>query len=272
VKLVAVEARISEQTPRDLRGVRTLAQALAPPQATRIEGRSAPFGDTPWAEDLEASRGVLELAGAELFDAVGAGTPCVTLAPDCALGLATLPTVARAAPNARILWLDAHADFDTPQTSTTGFLGCMSLAGACGRWDSGLGTVAEDRVVLCGVRGKPGDFDHAGQLEAEAGALTMLPVAGASAVPAALGDAPVYIHLDPDVLDPSVNPVPYGRPEGMSAAALLDVLAAVAARGPVLGVEVTAFHSDDDERVRARVAGLLVDALGALRLDAPAGR
>jgi len=58
----------------------------------------------------------------------------------------------------------------------------------------------------------------------------------------------------------------------MSAAALLDVLAAVAARGPVLGVEVTAFHSDDDERVRARVAGLLVDALGALRLDAPAGR
>jgi arginase family enzyme len=148
----------------------------------------------------------------------------------------------------------------------------MSLAGACARWDSGLGTVAEDRVVLCGVRGKPGDFDHAGQLEAEAGALTMLPVAGASAVPAALGDAPVYIHLDPDVLDPSVNPVPYGRPEGMSAAALLDVLAAVAARGPVLGVEVTAFHSDDDERVRARVAGLLVDALGALRLDAPAGR
>ena len=58
----------------------------------------------------------------------------------------------------------------------------------------------------------------------------------------------------------------------MSAAALIDVLAAVAARGPVLGAEVTAFHSDDDERVRARVAGLLVDALGALRLDAPAGR
>ena len=272
MKLVAVEARISEQTPRDLRGVRTLARALAPPQATRIEGRSGPFGDTPWAEDLEASRGVLERAGAELSDAVGAGTPCVTLAPDCALGLATLPTVARAAQTARILWLDAHADFDTPQTSTIGFLGCMSLAGACGRWDSGLGTVAEDRVVLCGVRGKPGDFDHAGQLDAEAGALTMLPVAGTPAVPAALGDAPVYIHLDPDVLDPSVNPVPYGRPEGMSAAALLDVLAAVAARGPVLGVEVTAFHSDDDERVRARVAGLLVDALGALRLDAPAGR
>src|SRR5262249_34497273 len=259
VKLVAVEARISEQTPRDLRGVRTLAQALAPPPATPIAGRSAPFGDTPWAEDLEASRGVLERAGAELAEAVAGGTPCVPLASDCALGLATLPTVARAAPAARVLWLDAHADFDTPQTSAIGFLGCMSLAGACGRWDSGLGALEEERIVLCGVRGKPGDFDHAGQREAEAGALTGVRVAGAPAVPAALGDAPVYLPLAPDVLDPSVNPVPYGRPDGMSAAALLAVLAAVAARGPVLGVEVTAFHSDDDERVRARVAGLLVD-------------
>jgi len=263
VKLVAVEARISEQTPRDLRGVRTLAQALAPPQATRIEGRSAPFGDTPWAEDLEASRGVLERAGAELSGAVGAGTPCVTLAPDCALGLATLPTVARAAPNARILWLDAHADFDTPQTSTTGFLGCMSLAGACGRWDSGLGTVAEDRVVLCGVRGKPGDFDHAGQLEAEAGALTMLPVAGASAVPAALGDAPVYVHLDPDVLDPAANPVPYARPGGLALDALVDLLGAVAARGPVLGLELTAFHTDDDAARRRALGAELARAIEA---------
>src|ERR1039457_6977728 len=47
---------------------------------------------------------------------------------------------------------------------------------------------------------------------------------------AALGDAPVYLHLDPDVLDPSVNPVPYARPSGLSARGLRSPLAAVAAR------------------------------------------
>jgi len=135
VRLVAVEARISEPTPRDLRGVRDLARALAPPEPTIIAGRKGPFGDTPWAEDVDASRPVLAAAGDHVAAALRAGAPCVTL----------------------------------------------------------------------------------------------------------------------------------------QAAALLELLAAVA-RGPVLGVEITAFHGDDDERVRARVAGLLVDAVGALSLGGAASR
>jgi hypothetical protein len=74
------------------------------------------------------------------------------------------------------------------------------------------------------------------------------------------------------VLDPSVNPIPYGRERGLQADALLGLLAGVAARGPVLGVEVTAFHCDDNERVRARMTALLVEAVAALNLNAPDGR
>jgi arginase len=274
---MAVQARISEQTPKDLRGVRVLAPALARRLSLRpatIAGRAGPFGDTPWREDLEASHFLLGEAGDRVAEAVGAGEPCVTLASDCSLALGTLPAVARAEPEAKVLWLDPHADFDTPRTTTGGFLGCMSLAGACGRWNSGLGAMDAERVVLCGVRGKAGDFDHAGQREAEGSAMTMVPVSGASggAVAAALGDAPVYVHLDPDVLDPTVNPIPYGRVGGLQADALLGLLAGVAARGPVLGVEVTAFHSDDDGRVRARMTALLVEAVAALSLGAPDGR
>jgi len=277
MRLVAVQARISEQTPKDLRGVRVLAPALArrlSVQPTTLAGRNGPFGDTPWREDLEASRSVLREAGDRVAGAVAAGERCVALASDCSLALGTLPALARAEPDAKVLWLDAHADFDTPRTTTGGFLGCMSLAGACGRWNSGLGALQAERVVLCGVRGEAGDFDHAGQREAEGSAMTMVPVSGArsGAVAAALGDAPVYVHLDPDVLDPSVNPIPYGREEGLQADALLGLLVGVAARGPVLGVEVTAFHCDDDERVRARMTALLVEAVAALNLSAPDGR
>jgi arginase len=104
--------------------------------------------------------------------------------------------------------------------------------------------------------------------------MTMVPVSGASggAVAAALGEAPVYVHLDPDVLDPTVNPIPYGREGGLQADALLGLLAGVAARGPVLGVEVTAFHSDDDGRVRARMTALLVEAVAVVSLGALDGR
>jgi arginase len=263
VDLVAVRARISEQTPQDLRGVNALAEALGARFGVRsraLIGRDGPFGDTPWQEDLAASRDVLDAAA----EHVGAAGRPVTLAPDCALGLATLPAAARAEPEVRVLWLDAHADYDTPDTTTTGFLGCMSLAGACGAWDSGLGALEPERVVLCGVRGRPGDFDWAGQVAAQASALTMLEVSDAERVPDALGEAPVYVHLDPDVLDPSVNPVPYGRAGGLSAEALLGLLERVAGRGPVAGVEVTAFHADDDERVRGRTTALLADAVATL--------
>jgi len=272
VRLLGVEARISERTPNDLRGVRQLAPALGARRAVRpavLAGRVKPFAPTPWEDDLAASLALLREAGERVGGAVRAGEPAVTVATDCSLALGTLPAVAHAAPAAKVLWLDAHADFDTPSTTTLSFLGCMSLAGACGRWDSGLGAIGAERVVLCGVRGTEGDFDYAGQREAQRSPLAMVPVAGDSAarVVAALGDAPVYVHLDPDVLDPAVNPIPYGRDGGLSAAGLLELLGMVGARGPVLGVEVTAFHTHDDAGIRARVTELLADAVDAV-LDA----
>ena len=53
--------------------------------------------------------------------------------------LTTLPTALRHRPEAKVLWLDAHGDFNTPDTTPSGYLGGMALAGACGQWDAGLG-------------------------------------------------------------------------------------------------------------------------------------
>ncbi len=255
--LTSVEARISEETPRDLRGVRLLRDALGAADAVVLPGREGPFGRTPWEDDLAASRSVLAAAGAR----VAAAVMPVTLATDCSLALGTLPALA---PDVRVLWLDAHADYDTPATSTLSFLGCMSLAGACGAWESGLGAIDPARVVHVGARGGPGEFDWAGEEALRRSAATVLGVDDVARAVAALGSGPVYIHLDPDVLDPAVNPVPYGRPGGLAEDALPALLEAVAARGPVAGIEVTAFHSSDDAAVRARVCSLLVRAIRAV--------
>jgi arginase len=248
VHLTAVDARISEDTPRDLRGVRELRdrlQAAYGVQAHTITGRDGPFERTHWRDDLAASEAVLRAAGAR----VGPGS--VTLASDCALALATLPKAA-----ANVLWLDAHADYDTPRTQTYDFLGCMSLAGATGAWKSPFGAIEPSRVVHVGARSRPEDFDYQGQEHGRARLGAMLP---ATATPRqirrALGPGPVYVHLDPDVLDPSVNPIPYGRPDGMTAGQARAIAHAITP----IGLELCAFHSADDAATRDRVAGLLVD-------------
>lgn len=265
--LTAVHARISEETPRDLHGVERLAAELAHlghGPVAQLDGPVGPFRRTPWPEDLRVAAPTLRAAAASAEAAIHDGVVPITLATDCSLALGTLPAVGGAVEGAVVLWLDAHADYDTPETSTIGFLGCMSLAGACGAWDSGLGALDPERVVHLGARARPGDFDVTGQEEAR-GALRLLAGVGEwEAALRSLGDAPVYVHLDPDVLDPAVFPIPYGRPGGLGADALLDLLDAVAARGPVVGVEVTAFHEPDDRADAGRVSGLLARAVRRL--------
>ena len=36
------------------------------------------------------------------------------LAPECSIAITTLPTALREAPEAKVLWLDAHGDYNTP--------------------------------------------------------------------------------------------------------------------------------------------------------------
>ena len=159
-RVIPVRARISEQTPRDLVGVDLLVARLASRGMALdapVEGRRGPFGITSWQDDLDASRQLLETLAARAAELVRAGSCCVTVASDCAVAIATLPAVAAVHPGLRVLWLDAHSDYDTPTTTTYSFLGAMSLAGATGAWDTGLGAIAPERIVLCGARPREGD-------------------------------------------------------------------------------------------------------------------
>ena len=79
-------------------------------------------------------------------------------------------------PDAMVLWLDAHGDYNTPGTSGSGYLGGMCLAAATGEWDAGLGdAVPAERVVLAGIR----DLDAGERLLLEQSPATVI---GASTV------------------------------------------------------------------------------------------
>jgi len=237
---IAMLCRTSERVPH---ATRALAEAL--PGDPRFVGSEEPPRDTQWAEDLNESRGCLLEAGGQVDDALSDGAFPLLVAGNCSVALTTLSAVRRHRPDARVLWLDAHGDFNTPDTSPSGFLGGMPLAGAVGLWDAGLGAqpFPADHVVMAGVR----DLDPGERELVEKSAVT---VVGAGldtlvAVQNALDRAPVYIHFDVDVLDPEFMPAQFPVAGGLRPDKLYDLLEAVADECEVVGVEVTAFLDAD---------------------------
>ena len=237
---VAMLCRISERAPH---ATRALAEALA--GDPRLIGSEDAPRSADWHNDLRDARGCLLEAGGQVDDALEAGGFPLLCAGDCAIALTTLAAVRRHRPDARVLWLDAHGDFNTPDTTTSGFLGGMGLAGAVGLWDAGLGVepFPAERVVMAGVR----DLDAAERELVERSPATIV---GAGldtlvAVQNALDRAPVYIHLDVDVLDPEYMPAQFPVAGGLRPDKLYDLLEAVADECEIVGVEVTAFIDPD---------------------------
>ena len=52
----------------------------------------------------------------------------------------TLPVMARYHPDGLVVWFDAHGDLNTPESTTTNYLGGLALSGPVGMWESGLGS------------------------------------------------------------------------------------------------------------------------------------
>jgi arginase family enzyme len=266
--LVALRCRTSDRSEGPVRGV----DALAPLVARRLGAEARPIGSpsppriAAWEEDLRDAAGCLLEAGGQVDDALEAGRVPILLAGECAIALATLPVVARTRPDARVLWLDGHADFNTPRTTESGYLSGMALSGACGLWPTGFdGGVAPERVVLAGVR----DVDEEERRLLERSAATAI---GASletlvATQNALDRAPVYVHLDLDVIDPEAFPAEFPAPGGLAPEKLYDLLEAVAGQCELVGLEVTAFCAPADELERAAAADTAARAIEPL-LDA----
>ena len=248
--LTALRCRTSERTPASAEGAEALARALG--ERLKIEPRLVGTFDRPreqrWDEDLRDSRGCLLEAGGQVDDALAAGAFPILTAGHCSIAMTTLPTVARRRPEAKVLWLDAHGDFNTPDTTPSGFLGGMPLAAACGLWDPGLqadgdAPLPPERLVLCGVR----DLDEGERELLERSDATVIGTTLETLVflQNALDGAPTYIHLDCDVLDPEAMPAEFPAPGGLSEEKLYDLLDAVSDSCEVVGVEVTALNAPD---------------------------
>jgi len=258
-RLVGMLCRTADRAPGSGEATRTLVTELADRRdglVPRLIGSPAEARTAHWQDDLRDSRGCLLEAGGQVDDALAAGDRPVLVASDCSVCVTTLPAVVRHRPEATVLWLDAHGDFNSPDTTPSGYLGGMCLAAACGVWDAGLHQPVVDptRVVMAGVR----DLDG--------GELALLDTRGVRRITRpgmlaeALADREVFVHLDLDVLDPSVLPATFPAPGGLSDGGLRTLLTDVAGACELLGCEITGFTTPDLVELIATVVDPLVPA------------
>lgn len=169
----------------------------------------------------------------------------IVLASDCVSSLGIVKGLYR--PDLGIVWYDAHGDFNTPETTPSGFLGGMPLAILVGRGNQhlmqalDLRPLDENRIVITDVR----DLDPEEGENLRASQITIYSNVN-DLLNAPLPQHPVYIHLDVDVIDPQYMPDALGYPAqgGPSPAEVSATLKRLAREGQVVGLLVSLFSAD----------------------------
>jgi arginase len=234
-RVTVLRGRTSDRSADGVRGAQALGEALAARLGVEPElvGEPGAPREARWEDDLRDGREAIAAAGDALDAALDAGELPVLLASDCTICMGSLPALARREPDVRVVWLDAHGDFNTPDTTASGYLGGMCLAAACGRWEGGFGPGMDPRrVVLSDAR----DLEAGERDELIAARVAIVPPAE---VARAVRGERVFVHVDLDVLDPSEMPFSFPAAGGMPLPALRALLADIAGAAEVAGVEVT---------------------------------
>ncbi|MFF4951265.1 arginase family protein [Streptomyces chattanoogensis] len=204
----------------------------------------------------------------EALAEVPPGNRTVTIGGDCAVDLAPVEAALSAfGDRLALVWFDAHADLNTPESSPSGAFHGMVLRALIGDGPEGLRpaqSLSADRVVLAGARSlDPGERDlverrgirHLGveQLTQPQPLLASVRATGAEAV---------YIHIDLDVLDPQIFPA-VGTPEpgGLGVDDLLAAVQALTEEFTLAGIALTEYERTDDTGQEEAVLQRIVDGL-----------
>lgn len=171
-----------------------------------------------------------------------------------------------------VLWLDAHGDFNTPETTRSGFLDGMALAILTGRcWYSlsrsipGFRPIDERHVVLAGVRSlDPAEDDLLRDSEVlVARGVFARPTELAERIDGALRELrskvrQLHVHIDTDVLDDAeARANQFAEPYGLTSKELVDVARLARSQFEIVSIAVTAYDPAID------AAGAVPPAVGA---------
>lgn len=221
--------------------------ALATPD-WRVNTPPLPDGET-----TTRMSAVHETIAGFVVDTLATGQRPVSIAGDCCSAIGMLAGLQRAGFQPTLIWFDAHGDFNTKETSPSGFLGGMPLAMIVGRGDLtlpeavGLAPLPESRVILTDGR----DLDPLEAVALAQSEVTLL-AEPADLLEGDLPDSLLYVHFDVDVVALEESPAQNYPAAGGPTAAVLDmVFRRLALTGLVAAISVSTWNPDLDSDGRS---------------------
>jgi arginase len=224
-----------------------------------------PYG--AWHAEIQTSFEMMRMLATAVREARESHRLPIVLAGNCNTAVGTLAGLG--ADSTGVAWFDAHGDFNTPETTRSGFLDGTAVAIITGRcWTQLADTVpwfkpiADERICLVGTR----DLDSLeGALLDESTVEIVEPRHLRSALPLALKGIrkhvkAIYVHLDLDVLDSAVAAAnSYALTGGLTLEDVEHALSLIGRQFRITGVALSAYDpAADTNDVAAKAAIRLI--------------
>jgi len=199
------------------------------------------------AQDRMAT--IQELLAEMVYNALQNGKRPVSIAGDCCSSIGVLAGIQRAGINPFLIWFDAHGDFNTWETTPSGFLGGMPLAMLVGRGEQrmpvavDLVNIAEEDVILTDAR----DLDPGEKISLDHSRVSHLSKID-QVLEYGLPDRPIYVHFDTDVIDPLDAPaMNYLAPGGPRAGQVKAVFQHLASNHQIVAASLSSWNPELDQ-------------------------
>jgi arginase len=238
----------------------------------RVHTKIAELPPGEWTAEIRTGFELMRMLSGAVREAVDAGRFPIVLAGNCNTAVGTLAGLGK---GTGVAWFDAHADFNTPETTASGFLDGTAVAILTGRcWTQLAATVpdfapvSDQAVCLVGTRDidslEGGLLDDSGVevIEPKSLRTRLRPTLAAIAEHA----DKIYVHLDLDVLDADVARAnSYAVGGGLNLGDMEFALAEISRSNPIAGITLSAYDpAGDTDGSAARAAIRLICAAAAL--------
>jgi len=239
----------------------------------RVYVKIAQHPSDTWHAEIQTSFELMRMLSAAVREARDGCRLPIVLAGNCNTAVGTVAGLG--ADTVGVIWFDAHADFNTPETTTSGFLDGTALAILTGRcWTQLAATVpdfkpiADARVCLVGTR----DVDSLeGGLLGESDVRVVASRQLRASLPDTLSSIHehvdrIYIHLDLDVLDSGVAPAnKFAVSGGLTLEDMEYALSQIAQTFRIAGISLTAYDpAADRDRSACKAAVRLISTAASL--------
>jgi arginase len=234
------------------------------------------MGNSQAKFEAQIEAACLELES-EVANMTRAGQFPLVLGGDHAIAMGTVAGLLDATDDVGVLWIDAHGDINTPETTPSGNIHGMPVAAMLGRaaivprLRFGERSVKPERVVLFGTRTlDPGERAIIRELGIRMFTMTELDQVGVmhavgEAIERLSGPGGIHVSLDMDAVDPLEAPgVGTPWPGGLTYREAHLTMELLAATGQVTSmdvVEVNPIH-DHENRTGRLAEELILSALG----------